>query len=215
MKELSHIDYKSKAKELKKIILRNGGYVPSKRELLSSKKQEMIGKAKENVWYSDKHINNTKRKRLFRQDFMEIYYDRMDAISSFIVQVLPALSIDANSLTIGQLCKLFFSNKFACITVQSYADGTTDAACYMSDLIRKYGMLPHGKNAIIYLVTGHSWDNPSVLNPKENELLKVIVDKVITTTEIEGTVDLILDNNQVLGRQIEITVVATDVSVSE
>lgn len=61
MKELSHIDYKSKAKELKQIILRNGGYVPSKRELLPSKKQEMIGKVKKNVWYGDKHINKTKR----------------------------------------------------------------------------------------------------------------------------------------------------------
>lgn len=74
-------------------------------------------------------------------------------------------------------------------------------------------MLPHGKNAIIYLVTGHSWDNPSVLNPKENELLKVIVGKVITATERKGIVDLILDNNPVLGRQIEITVVATDISI--
>lgn len=70
-----------------------------------------------------------------------------------------------------------------------------------------------GKNAIIYLVTGHSWDNPSVLNPEENELLKIIVDKVITATERKGTVDLILDNNPVLGRQIEITVVATDISI--
>lgn len=213
MKELSHIDYKSKAKELKTIILRNGGYVPSKRELLPSKKQEIIGKVKKNVWYGDKHINRTKRKRLFRQDFMETYYDRMEAISSFIVQVLPALSVGANSLTIGQLCKLFFSCKFASIVIQSYADGTTDAASYMSDLICKYGMLPHGENAIIYLVTGHSWNIPSVLNPKENELLKVIVDKVITTTERKGTVDLILDNNPVLGHQIEITVVATDISI--
>lgn len=70
-----------------------------------------------------------------------------------------------------------------------------------------------GKNAIIYLVTGHSWDNPSVLNPEENELLKIIVDKVITATERKGPVDLILDNNPVLGRQIEITVVATDISI--
>ena len=213
MKEMSQIDYKSKAKELKTIILRNGGCVPSKRELLPSKKQEMIGKVKKNVWYGDKHINKTKRKRLFRKDFMETYYDRMEAISSFIVQVLPALSVGANSLTIGQLCKLFFSSKFATTVIQSYADETSDAASYMSDLICKYDMLPHGKNAIIYLVTGHSWDNPSVLNPEENELLKIIVDKVITATERKGTVDLILDNNPVLGRQIEITVVATDISI--
>lgn len=212
-KEFANIDFKSKVKELKTIILNNGGYVPPKRELLLSKKQEMIGKVKKNVWYGDKHINKTKRKRLFRQDFMETYYDRMEAISSFIVQVLPALSVGANSLTIGQLCKLFFSSKFASTVIQSYADETSDAASYMSDLICKYDMLPHGKNAIIYLVTGHSWDNPSVLNPKENELLKVIVDKVITTTERKGTVDLILDYNPVLGRQIEITVVATDISI--
>ena len=51
--------------------------------------------------------------------------------------------------------------------------------------------------------------------------LKIIVDKVITATERKGTVDLILDNNPVLildnnpvlCRQIEITVVATDISI--
>lgn len=43
-KEFANIDFKSKVKELKTIILNNGGYVPPKRELLPSKKQEMIGK---------------------------------------------------------------------------------------------------------------------------------------------------------------------------
>lgn len=212
-KEFANIDFKSKVKELKTIILNNGGYVPSKRELLPFKKQEMIKDTKKIVWYGDKNVNRTKRKRLFRQAFMETYYDRMEAISSFIVQVLPALSVGANSLTIGQLCKLFFSSKFATTVIQSYADETSDAASYMSDLISKYDMLPHGKNAIIYLVTGLSRDNPSVLNPEENELLKIIVDKVITATERKGTVDLILDNNPVLCHQIEITVVATDISI--
>ena len=212
-KEFANIDFKSKVNELKTIILNNGGYVPSKRELLPFKKQEMIKDTYKIVWYGDKNVNRTKRKRLFRQAFMETYYDRMEAISSFIVQVLPALSVGANSLTIGQLCKLFFSSKFATTVIQSYADETSDAASYMSDLISKYDMLPHGKNAIIYLVTGLSRDNPSVLNPEENELLKIIVDKVITATERKGTVDLILDNNPVLCRQIEITVVATDISI--
>ena len=40
-----------------------------------------------------------------------------------------------------------------------------------------------------------------------------MIGKVITATERKGTVDLILDNNPVLGRQIEITVVATDISI--
>lgn len=92
-KEFANIDFKSKVKELKTIILNNGGYVPSKRELLPFKKQEMIEDTKKIVWYGDKNVNRTKRKRLFRQAFMETYYERMEAIGSFIVQVLPALSV--------------------------------------------------------------------------------------------------------------------------
>lgn len=214
-KEFANIDSKSKVKELKTIILNNGGYVPSKRELLPFKKQEMIEETKKNVWYGDKHVNKTKRKRLFRQAFMETYDERMEAIGCFIVQVLPALSVEANSLALGQLCKLFFSGRFATVTIQSYADGTTDAASYMADLVCKYDMLPHEKNAIVHLVTGHSWTNSSMLNPEENELLRTIADSVMTTKDNNGTVDLILDYNPDLGQQIQITVVATDISVSK
>lgn len=66
-KEFANIDFKSKVKELKTIILNNGGYVPSKRELLPFKKQEIIEDTKKNVWYGDKNVNKTKRKRLFRR----------------------------------------------------------------------------------------------------------------------------------------------------
>ena len=146
---------------------------------------------------------------------METYDERMEAIGCFIVQVLPALSVEANSLALGQLCKLFFSGRFATVTIQSYADGTTDAASYMADLVCKYDMLPHEKNAIVHLVTGHSWTNSSMLNPEENELLRTIADSVMTTKDNNGTVDLILDYNPDLGQQIQITVVATDISVSK
>ena len=214
-KEFANIDFKSKVKELKTIILNNGGYVPSKRELLPFKKQEMIEDTKKIVWYGDKNVNRTKRKRLFRQAFMETYYERMEAIGSFIVQVLPALSVEANSFALDQLCKLFFSGRFATVTIQSYADGTTNAVSYMADLVCKYDMLPHGRNAIVHLVTGHSWTNSSMLNPEETELLRTIADSVMTTKDNNGTVDFILDYNPALGQQIEITVVATDISVSE
>lgn len=40
-----------------------------------------------------------------------------------------------------------------------------------------------------------------------------MIGKVITATERKETVDLILDNNPVLCRQIEITVGATDISI--
>ena len=53
----------------------------------------------------------------------------------------------------------FFSSKFATTVIQSYADETSDAASYMSDLISKYDMLPHGKNAIISrrIMNGNKW----------------------------------------------------------
>lgn len=85
----------------------------------------------------------------------------------------------------------------------------------MVDLVCKYDMLPHGINAIVYLVTGHSWTNSSMLNPEEIELLRTIAESVMTTKDNNGTVDFILDYNPALGQQIEITVVATDISVSE
>ena len=69
----------------------------------------------------------------------------------------------------------YFSGRFATVTIQSYADGTTDAASYMADLVCKYDMLPHEKNAIVHLVTGHSWTNSSMLNHEENELLRTLL----------------------------------------
>lgn len=215
LEEWPHVDYKSKANEFKKIILCNGGYVPSKRGLLPSKKQEMISKTKKNIWYGNKPINKIKRKRLFRQEFMDTYYERMEAIGNFVVRVLPALSCKANSLSIAQLCKLYYSGTFASNTIQSYADETTDAANYMAELINKYDMLPHAANAIIYLTTGHDRDKTSMLNPQEEKLVEAIADRVFTTEKNNGTVDLILGCNPALGHQIEITVVATDISVSE
>lgn len=215
MKEWSHVDYKSKAKDFKTIIFGNGGYVPSKRELLPSKKEEMIGKTKKNICYGNKHTNKIKRKCLFRQEFMEIYYERMEVIGNFIVRVLSALSLEANRLTIGQLCKLYYSCIFASNTIQSYADETTDAANYMTNLISKYEMLPHAANAIICLTTGHGWGKTPMLNLQEEKLIEAIVDKVITTEKNKGKVDLILDSNPALGHQIEIAVVATDICVSE
>ena len=54
-----------------------------------------------------------------------------------------------------------------------------------------------------------------MLNPEETELLRTIADSVMTTKDNNGTVNLILDYNPALGQQIQITVVATDISVSE
>lgn len=147
-------DYKTKAERIKSTILSQGGHVPSKRALLPSKKQELIERAKEEFWVGKKKANKTKRKRLFRQAFMEQYYERMVAIGSFIVKVLLALSMEANSLTINQLCQLFVSSKFGSVTIPSFADETTDAISYMVDILSQYDMLSHADNAIVYLSAG-------------------------------------------------------------
>lgn len=209
-------DYKSKAMELTKIIRRNGGHVPPVRELPPSKRQELIKKAKKRVWYGNKRANRTMHKRHFRHVFMEVYYERMAAIGNFITKVLPALPMaETNLLTIDQLCELFYSESFASVTIQSYVDETTDAASYLTDLITKYDVLPQADNVIICLATGHSWGKLPMVSPQEDDLLTTIVTDVITTEEIEGSVDIILDYKPNLGHQVEITVVAMDISISK
>lgn len=207
-------DYKTKAERIKSTILSQGGHVPSKRELLPSKKQELIERAKEEFWVGNKKANKTKRKCLFRHAFMEQYYERMVAIGSFIVKVLPALSMEANPLTIDQLCKLFVSGSFRSVTIPSFADEATDAIRYMVDLLSQYDMLPHADNAIVYLSIGHEWDESPVFHSHVNELLKAVARQVFATEGNKGTMDLILDYHPFLGHQIEMTVVTTDISVS-
>lgn len=115
--------------------------------------------------------------------------------------------------TIDTFCELFYSKLFASVTIQSYADETTDAASYLTDLNLRYDMLPHADNVIIYFAKGHRWSGPPMVSQKEDMLIEAIRNKVIDSEEIEGTVDLILDCKPELGKQIEITVVATDVSI--
>ena len=47
-----------------------------------------------------------------------------------------------------------------------------------------------------------------------NELLKAVARQVFATEGNKGTVDFILDHHPALEHQIELTVVATDISVS-
>lgn len=195
-------DYKSKANELKTIINRHGGLVPSKREFSVSIKKELTRKAKKKFWCGNKPSNKTKRKRHFRHVFMGEYYERIVAIGRFIVKVLPALSF--NTLTIEQLCSLFYADTFASVTIPSFADSTTDAASYLTDIISTYDILPQAEKVIIYLATGHRSEGLSLDNPNEFDLLSTIINKVINHDD--GRVEIILGCNPSLGNQIEVTV---------
>ncbi len=113
---------KVKAKRYFSIIRRNGGHVPSMRELAQSKKKELIRRTKEDFWCISESMNKIKKKRMFRREFRGLYYERMAAISKFIVQAIPALSDERNNMSIEQLCGLFQSDLFSPETITSYAD---------------------------------------------------------------------------------------------
>ena len=104
---------KAKAMRYFSIIRRNGGHVPTMKELSSSKKRELVRRAKEDFWYISRKMNNIKKKRMFRREFRGLYYERMAAISKFIVQAIPALRDERNNMTIDQLCELFQSDLFS------------------------------------------------------------------------------------------------------
>ena len=95
---------KAKAMRYFSIIRRNGGHVPTMKELSSSKKRELVRRAKEDFWYSSREMNTIKKKRMVRREFRGLSYERMVAISKFIVQAIPALRDESNNMTIDHLC---------------------------------------------------------------------------------------------------------------
>ena len=101
---------KVKAKRYFSIIRRNGGYVPTIKELAQSKKKELITRSKEDFWCISRRKNKIKKKRMFRREFRGYYYERMAAISKFIVQAIPALNDERNNMTIEQLTNDTYAN---------------------------------------------------------------------------------------------------------
>lgn len=72
---------------------------------------------------------------MFRREFMAHYYERMAAISRFIIQAIPALSDKRNNMSMDQLCGLFQSDLFSPETITSYADENTNGAKYLCELL--------------------------------------------------------------------------------
>ncbi len=90
-----------------------------------------------------------------RQAFLEKYYERMQNISQFILKVAPHLSHINNYVKISHLCRLFNSERFGIITIESVAEKNKDSATYLKELIAKYDMLPKAQNHIIYIARGY------------------------------------------------------------
>ena len=189
-----YIYNKVRAEKYFSVIRRNGGYIPSVKDLAPSKEQELISKVKEYFWCIRDSKNKTKRKRLFRKEFLGLYYERMLNISRFIVQAIPALNDERNNITIEQLCELFQSDLFSPETITSYADENTNGAKYLCELLEIEDINTRLDRMVVVLTTG---DYHKELTEDEQCLCKLLIGNCISS-------DILLATDPSLGRQVRI-----------
>lgn len=189
-----YIYNKVRAEKYFSIIRRNGGYIPSVKELTPSKKQELISKAKEYFWCISQSINKIKRKKMFRREFLAHYYERMMNISRFIVQAIPALKDKRNNMSVRQLCGLFHSDLFNSEAFTSYADEITNGARYLCELFEKYGVEPRLDRIVVVLSTG---EYHTELTEDEKNLCNILIGNCRSTK-------ILLATDPSLGRQVRI-----------
>ena len=185
---------KVKAMRYFSIIRRNGVRVPTMKELSQSKKRELIRRAKEDFWCICESMNKIKKKRMFRREFMGYYYERIAAISKFIVQAIPALSDERNNMSIEQLCGLFQSDLFSPETITSYADEKTNGARYLCDLLEMEDINIRLDRMVVVLTTGE-WHQE--LNEDEQRLCKLLIGNC-------KSCDILVATDPSLGRQVRI-----------
>ena len=190
--------YKVKAMRNFEKIRRYGGIIPTIRQLSPTKKAELIKQAKESVWFGGTPINRIKRKKRFRIEILEHYYERMTAISDYIVQAIPALSDDRNHMSVEQLCGLFCSELFCSEEIKSFVPDDESGAKYLYDLLSLYDMIPKMDGIVVRLVTGKKHD---VLTEDEKLLCNLLA-------EGPKYSDLILDCAPSLGNQVVISYAA-------
>ena len=189
-----YIYYKVRAKRFFSIICKNGGYVPSVKELAPAKKLELIGRTKKYFWCISQSMNKIKKKRLFRREFMAHYYERMMNISRFIVQTIPALSDERNNMSIEQLCGLFHSDLFMSEVFTSYADKKTSGTRYLCDLLEKYDRESRLDRIVVVLTTGE-WHQE--LTEDEKKLCRLLVGDCKSS-------DVLMATDPSLGKQVRI-----------
>lgn len=200
--------YKATALQNFSIIREHGGFIPTIRQLSKSKKAELIKQAKDSMFLGSTPMNRIKRKKHFRIEFLEHYYERMSVISDFIVQAIPALKGIRNYILVEQLCELFKSELFGFVVIPSYAEENEDSATYLLNLIQKYDMLPKADNVILYMARGYEYTHAYDDLRKEERRLYDTVCEIVGQKENIGSGDLIIDIIPELGRQTLIWVVA-------
>ena len=186
--------YKVKTKRYFTIIRRNGGHVPTIKELAHSKKKELIRRSKEDFLYISRKMNNIKKKRMFRREFRGYYYERMAAISKFIVQAIPALSDERNNMGIEQLCCLFQSDLFSPETITSYADESTNGAKYFCELLEMEDINTRLDRMVVVLTIGE-WHQE--MTEDEQRLCRLLIGDCKSS-------NILLATDPSLGRQVRI-----------
>lgn len=193
-----YIYNKARAERYNSIIRKNGGFIPSVKELSPAKKQELISRAKENFQYIRQTIKKKKRGRMFRREFMAHYYERMMNISRFIVYAIPALSDVRNNMNIDYLCGLFHSDLFSSESMTSYADEKTNGILYFIDLFENYDVKPKLDRIVVVLTTGEYHQK---LTEDEDYLCRLLIGDCKSS-------DILLATDPSLGRQVRINYAA-------
>jgi hypothetical protein len=139
-------------------------------------------------------MNKIKRKKMFRREFMAHYYERMAAISRFIVQAIPALSDERNNMSMNQLCGLFQSDLFSPETIKSYADENTNGAKYLCELLEMEDINTRLDKMVVVLTTGE-WHQE--LTEDEQRLCKLLIGDC-------KSCDILVATDPSLGRQARI-----------
>ena len=132
--------------------------------------------------------------RMFRREFMGHYYERMMNISRFIVQAIPAMSDEKNTMSIKQLCGLFHADLFSSEVITSFADEKTNGARYLCELFEEYGVEPRLDRIVIVLSTG---EYHLELTEDEKNLCKILIGDCKSS-------DILLATDTSLGRQVRI-----------
>ena len=131
---------------------------------------------------------------MFRREFMGCYYERIAAISRFIVQAIPALKDERNNMTIEQLCGLFQSDLFSPETITSYADENTNGAKYFCDLLEMEDINSRLDRMVVVLTTG---EYHKELTEDEQRLCRLLVGNCKSSSILVAT-------DPSLGRQVRI-----------
>jgi hypothetical protein len=152
-------NYKEKFDFYAEIIAKHGGKVPTLKELSICKHQELSKEAKE--YLSKSKANRSKRKKRFREEFMDLYYRRLSVIAEYIAKTISWLE----DLSIDHLCQLFYSEKFCTEVIRSYTKNESGVE-YLYRIIKDYKMIPNMEHLILLVTTGENG-----ITPEEKSML--------------------------------------------